>query len=136
MFPNQCDDCFAEQEELLERNPGGCGQVVCFCYIPEDDDDGNVDEISDDEELETAIMILGDDEDGDMGDDALVIAVEDISATDGFEKELLANYQSQDYMFVYKTDLDAACQKMEEGEGRFFDWMQLNISWDAVHEFL
>ena len=82
------------------------------------------------------MMTLGDEEDQDMGDDSLDIAVEGISATDGFVKELLANYQSQDYMFVYKTDLDAACQEMEEGEGRFLDWMQLDISWDAVHEFL
>ena len=137
MFPNQCDDCFAEQEELLERNPGGCGQVVCWCYTEEDlvrqdEKERNWVEMPDDDDLETAMMILGEEE---MDDDKLVI-VEDSSSVDGFERELLANYNSQDYVFAYNTDFDAACQEMENGDGQFLDWMELDISWDVAHEFL
>ena len=131
MFPNQCDDCFAEQEQYLLETDYNGGQVACWCYTEEDITRKWV-EMPDDEELETAMMILGEE---DMDDDKLVI-VEDLSSADGFERELLANYNSQDYEFAYKTDLNAACQEMEDGEGQLLDWMQLDISWDVVHEFL
>ena len=137
MFLNQCDDFFAEQEEYLLANDYNVGQVICWCYTEEDitrqcEKERNWVEMPDDDELKTAMMILGEE---DMDDDKLVI-VEDSSSVDGFERELLANYNSQDYVFAYNTDLNAACQEMENGEGQFLDWMELDISWDVAHEFL
>ena len=104
MFPNQCDDCFAEQEELLERNPGGCGQVVCWCYTEEDlvrqdEKERNWVEMPDDDDLETAMMILGEEE---MDDDKLVI-VEDSSSVDGFERESCWQIIIRKIMYLHIT---------------------------------
>ena len=54
-------------------------------------------EMSDDEELKTAMMFLG--EENTNNEDPVEVIIEGTSG-DGFEQEILADYKSRDYEFI------------------------------------
>ena len=119
----QCQACLDYQEELLDLN-NGCGpQVVCFCFTSQELLaqyllKQNLVDIPDDEELESAMMELGGDdvEMEDSVDEDLVGALPDVNVgiladpvndlMDGFDREILEDYNSQLYQFTHGEDLE------------------------------
>ena len=102
MFPNECDDCFAEQEEYLLANDYNGGQVICWCYTDEDitwqyEKEQNWVEMPGDEELETAMMFLWEE---DTNNENPMEDITEETSGDGFDQEILADYKYQDYEFV------------------------------------
>ena len=86
----------------MKTNEYNGGQVVCWCYTEEEiiqyyERERNLMEMSDDEELETAMMFLG--EENTNNEDPVEVIIEGTSG-DGFEQEILADYKSRDYEFI------------------------------------
>ena len=134
----QCQACFGYQEEMLDLNNGCGAQVQCFCFtlqelfvqylikqnlvvIPDDADledammelggGQEVVQISDDVELEDAMMDLG----------------QEVGAScsfDGFDREILADYDSQLYQLPEEDDINTG----------FPDWL-FDDSCDQDYKF-
>ena len=136
----QCQACFNYQEELLDLG-NGCGQVPCFCFSPEELmvqhlARQSIVDLPDDAELEDGMMTLDisiltqatdvmDDEDVDFvaepvikPEESVVMEEEqreeNVLSMDGFNREILEDYNSQLYEFAVAVRYDAINQLHRE----------------------
>ena len=123
MFTGICTNCARIQEEYLKANEYNGGQVVCWCYTEEEiiryyERERNLVEMSDDEELETAMMFLG--EENTNNEDPVEVTIEGTPG-DGFEKEILADYKSQDYEFISDMTTHEVASPNDDMDWLFID---------------
>ena len=136
----QCQECFNYQEELLDLD-NGCGQVPCFCFTTDELFAQHllrqsIVDLPDDAELEDGMMTLDisiltqatdmmDDEDVDFVAEPVIIPEgsvvmeeeqreENVLSMDGFNREILEDYNSQLYEFAVAVRYDAINQLHRE----------------------